>query len=58
MICYIACDRIPSFFSTAYPDKETLRKEFEEKLAAVGVTMPEDFDWWRYIVKVNGTNFS
>lgn len=57
-ICYISCDRIPSIFSTAYPDKETLRKEFEEKLAAVGVTMPEDFDWWRYIVKVTGTNFS
>lgn len=49
---------IPSLFRTAYPDKEALRKEFEEKLAAAGVTMPEDFDWWRYIVKVNGTNFS
>ena len=57
-ICYIACYYIPSLFRTAYPDKEALRKEFEEKLAAAGVTMPEDFDWWRYIVNVNGTNFS
>ena len=57
-IGYISCDRVPNLFRTAYPDKETLRKEFEDKLAAVGVTMPEDFDWWRYIVKVNGTDFS
>lgn len=57
-ICYIACDYIPSLFRTAYPNKEALRREFEEKLSAAGVTMPEDFDWWRYIVKVNGTNFS
>lgn len=57
-IGYISCDRIPSLFSTAYPDKEDLRKEFEGKLAAEGITMPKDFDWWRYIVKVSGTNFS
>lgn len=57
-IGYISCDRIPSLFSTAYPYKEALRKEFENKLAEGGVTMPEDFDWWRYIVKVNGTDFS
>lgn len=54
----IPCDKSPDLFIAAYPDKEALRKEFEAKFLKMGVIMPEDFDWWRYIVKIDGTDFS
>lgn len=58
LLAAIPCDKVPNLFSAAYPDKEALRKEFEDKLAKQGVTIPDDLDWWRYIVKINGTDFS
>lgn len=52
------CDREPELFEAAYANKEELLEEFKEKLANAGIEMPENFDWWRYIVKVSGTDFS
>lgn len=57
-ISIIACDKEPDLFVAPYADKESLVEEFKQKLADKGVTMPDDFDWWRYIVKVTGTDFS
>ena len=57
-LAIIPCDREPELFEAAYANKEELLEEFKEKLANAGVEMPENFDWWRYIVKVSGTDFS
>lgn len=57
-ISIIPCDREPKLFEVAYANKEELLDEFKEKLANAGIEMPENFDWWCYIVKVSGTDFS
>lgn len=56
-LVFIPCRAKPDLFEAPYACKETLRKEFEETLKSKGVFMPKDFDWWRYIVSINGTYF-
>ena len=57
-LAIIPRDREPELREAAYANKEELLEEFKEKLANAGIEMPENFDWWRYIVKVSGTDFS
>lgn len=57
MLAAIPCANEMDLFAAAYPTKEALRQEFEIRLKAYGVVMPRDFDWWRYIVSINGTYF-
>ena len=57
-IAYLLPNRHPSLFEAAYPDKNALRDEFKTRLADAGITMPDNFDWWAYIVDITGTVFS
>lgn len=57
-IAYLLPNRQPSLFKAAYPDKNALRDEFKTRLADAGITMPDNFDWWAYIVDITGTVFS
>ncbi|GBF71407.1 unnamed protein product [Lawsonibacter asaccharolyticus] len=57
-LAIIPCDREPELFEAAYANKESFWRNSRRKLANAGIEMPENFDWWRYIVKVSGTDFS
>lgn len=54
-IGYIVADRELSYFRAAYGSPEELLEEFKEKLSAFH--LPDDFDWWKRLVKISGTIF-
>jgi len=56
-LVFIPCQAEPDLFKAPYSDKEALLDEFKKTLEIKGISLPEDFDWWRYVVTVSGTYF-
>ena len=46
-----------SLFSAAYTSPDELLLEYKEQFASNKIELPADFDWWRRIIKINGTTF-
>ena len=56
-VAFLPSKKEADLFSAAYGSKEELRQEFEDFFSSHGIRFPEDFDWWRNIVSINGTIF-
>lgn len=54
-IHYIPAQRTADLFSVAYTSPDELLIEFKELFASNRVELPEDFDWWKHIIKIEGT---
>lgn len=57
-IVYILAERKANLFSAAYASPYELLDEFREAFHRNNVKMPDDYDWWRRIVSINGTVFA
>lgn len=56
-IVYMATEKGPELFYTAYRDRTDILNEFTRRLADMGILMPESYDFWAHIVALNGTYF-
>ena len=44
-------------FIPAYSSPDELLDEFKSVLAGFGVELPDDFDWFAHVVRIDGTEF-
>lgn len=56
-IAYIDIPREVSPCKAAYSSPEEMLADFRGSLDKQGIKLPEDFDWWAYIVRIHGTYF-
>lgn len=56
-IVYILAERKANLFSAAYASPHELLEEFKEAFRRNDVNLPDDYDWWRRIVSIEGTIF-
>ena len=57
-LVYVPAAKEAELFKAAYQSPEELLEEFKAVFAKQeGIAFPDDFDWWRHIVSISGTNF-
>ena len=57
-LVYVPAAKEAELFKAAYQSPEELLEEFKAVFAKQeGIAYPDDFDWWRHIVSISGTNF-
>lgn len=56
-LVYVPAAKEAELFKAAYQSPEELLEEFKAVFAEQGIAFPDDFDWWRHIVSISGTNF-
>lgn len=56
-LVYVPAAKEAELFKAAYQSPEELLEEFKAVFARQGIAFPDDFDWWRHIVSISGTNF-
>ena len=57
-LVYVPAAKEAELFKAAYQSPEELLEEFKAVFAKQeGIAFPDDFDWWRRIVSISGTNF-
>lgn len=56
-LVYVPAAKTADWFKAAYQSPEELLEEFKTVFVKYGINFPDDFDWWRRIVSISGTNF-
>lgn len=57
-LVYVPAAKEAELFKAAYQSPEELLEEFKAVFAKQEeIAFPDDFDWWRHIVSISGTNF-
>lgn len=56
-LVYVPAAKEAELFKAAYQSPEELLEEFKTVFVKYGINFPDDFDWWRRIVSISGTNF-
>lgn len=54
---FIPASRKADMFIPAYSSPDELLDEFKSALAGFGVELPDDFDWFAHVVRIDGTEF-
>lgn len=56
-VFFIPASRKADMFIPAYSSPDELLDEFKSVLARFAVVLPDDFDWYAHIVRIDGTEF-
>lgn len=57
MLLYVPLSKAPDYFKATYASHEEMLQEIQNCFAEHSIEFPDDFDWWRRIVEINGTYF-
>lgn len=57
LLLYIPTGKAADLFSAPYATHDELLQEFQNNFSSLGVSFPDDFDWWAHIVVIEGTYF-